>query len=76
LIEGLQDAPFKPDEAGLAQAYFRSELALTAFGADVLAGRADHAARNRVDRWWGGTHLTNDALWRFDAEKKRLIAPS
>ena len=19
-----------------------------------------------IDRWWGGTHLTNDKLWRWD----------
>jgi hypothetical protein len=48
---------------------------LTAFGADVLAGLADHATRNTIDRWWGGTHLTGDALWRFDAGTQRLITP-
>ena len=19
-----------------------------------------------IDRWWGGTHLTNEHLWRYD----------
>ena len=26
-----------------------------------------------IDRWWGGTHLTNDKLWRWDAEAGRLV---
>ncbi len=75
LIEGLAAAPFEPEEAGLDQAYFQSEPSLTSFGEEVLAGGADHAAKNEIDRWWGGTHLTNDALWRYDAEAQRLIAP-
>jgi hypothetical protein len=32
-------------------------LALTADGAAVLAGHADHVALNGVDRWMGGVHL-------------------
>ena len=32
-------------------------LALTAAGADVLAGRADRVALNGFDRWLGGLHL-------------------
>ncbi len=75
LIEGLTGAPFRPGDTKLAQAYSQSTLALTAFGAEVLAGRADHAAYNRIDRCWGGTHLTNDSLWRWDAQKKELIPP-
>lgn len=72
LIEGLAGAPFRPDERGLDQAYFRSALMLTPFGQEVVAGRADHAGYNRIDRWWGGTQLTNDALWRFDPISRQL----
>lgn len=75
LIEGLEGAPFRPDGSGLTQPYFRSKLALTPFGVEVLAGHADHAARNKIDRWWGGTQLTNADLWRFDAAAQRLIPP-
>jgi hypothetical protein len=74
LVEGLEGAPFKPAGA-VDEAYFRSAVTLTPFGADILAGRADHASRNRIDRWWGGTHLTNEALWRFDPDSLRLISP-
>jgi len=52
------------------------ELALTAAGADVLAGRADRVALNGFDRWLGGLHLrAEDGLWRWDAERGGLVAP-
>jgi hypothetical protein len=76
LIEGLEGAPFRPENAGRGSAYFASEIRLTAFGEAVLEGRGDNAGLNRIDRWWGGTHLANDRLWRFDGESGRLIAPA
>jgi hypothetical protein len=75
LIAGLDAAPFQHDVPELAKPYLTSLPTLTPLGADLLAGRADHAAANRIDRWWGGTHLSNDVLWRWDAEAQRLIAP-
>lgn len=74
LVKGLDGAPFI-GETGMDQAYFQSVLRLTPLGEEVVAGRADRAAHNTIDRWWGGTHLTKDALWRFDAGAQRLIAP-
>jgi hypothetical protein len=76
LIEGLAGAPFRPEGASLASSYFQSELRLTTFGEAVLECREDNAALNEIDRWWGGTHLTNNRVWRFDAEEERLIAPA
>jgi hypothetical protein len=47
---------------------------LTDFGADVLAGRADHAGVNGIDRWVGGVHLTGTApAWRWDRGAGRLV---
>jgi hypothetical protein len=46
-------------------AYKRSRLSLTDFGKAVLAHQEDFARHNPIDRWWGGTHLTNDNLWRW-----------
>jgi hypothetical protein len=40
-------------------------LSLTEFGEAVLAGKEDFSRHNPIDRWWGGTHLTNDRLWRY-----------
>jgi len=46
---------------------------LTDVGADVLAGRADHAALNDLDHWLGGVHLTGtDPAWRWDTDAGRL----
>ena len=45
--------------------YLRSRLSLTEFGKAVLAGQEDFSRHNPIDRWWGGTHLTNDRLWRY-----------
>lgn len=76
LIAGLNGAPFRPAKGPLLSPYLHSELKMTAFGRSVLEGNADHTAENKIDRWWGGTHLTNASLWRFDAEWERLIAPA
>jgi hypothetical protein len=44
----------------------RSRLSLTDFGKAVLAHKEDFSRHNPIDRWWGGTHLTNDNLWRWN----------
>lgn len=81
LLEGLALGP-KPAVAGLDdelrtidhgnhrarhEVYLRSRLSLTEFGKAVLAGEEDFSDHNPIDRWWGGTHLTNDRLWRYGA---------
>jgi hypothetical protein len=44
-----------------------TRLRLTATGARVLAGEADHVALNGVDRWIGGVHLQGHQVpWRWD----------
>ena len=53
-------------------AYHRSRLSLTEFGKAVVAHKEDFSRHNPIDRWWGGTHLTNDRLWRWDPV---LVAP-
>ena len=32
-----------------------------------VAHKEDFSRHNPIDRWWGGTRLTNDRLWRWDA---------
>ncbi|WP_234679393.1 hypothetical protein [Bradyrhizobium monzae] len=81
LLEGLALGP-KPAVAGLGdelrtidpqnlrsrhEVYLRSRLSLTEFGKAVLAHQEDFSRHNPIDRWWGGTHLTNDRLWRYGA---------
>ncbi|KRR21118.1 hypothetical protein CQ14_21840 [Bradyrhizobium lablabi] len=79
LLEGLALAPV-PAVSGLAEwpftlvhnererlaRYKASRLSLTALGKAILAGTEDFSRHNPIDRWWGGTHLTNDRLWRWD----------
>jgi hypothetical protein len=80
LLEGLAHGP-RPAIAGLDdelrtlerenyrgrdEAYKRSRLSLTEFGKAVLAHKEDFSRHNPIRRWWGGTELTSDRLWRFD----------
>jgi hypothetical protein len=48
------------------KAGLRSRLSLTDFGRSILAHKEDFSRHNPIDRWWGGTRLTNDCLWRWD----------
>ena len=67
---------FSPQMGGPAlQRYLHEPIALTDFGREVLAGRVDHAKTNRIDRWMGGTHITNASLWRWDNHNHRVISP-
>jgi hypothetical protein len=89
LLEGLAHGP-RPAVAGLDdalrtletsnlrardEAYKRSRLSLTESGKAIVAHREDFSRHNPIDRWWGGTELTNDRLWRWDPAKRALIAP-
>ncbi len=89
LLEGLASGPMpaiagldpklatlaKHDARGRNAAYRRSRLLLTEFGQAVLAGREDFRRHNPIRRWWGGTLLTNERLWRWDRESRLLVAP-
>jgi hypothetical protein len=86
LLEGLAHGP-TPAVAGLDDAlrtirrenyrdrdaaYKRSRLSLTEFGWALVAHKEDFSRYNPIDRWWGGTRLTNDCLWRWTPA---LVAP-
>ena len=86
LLEGLAYGP-TPAVAGLDdglrkirkenyrdrdEAYKRSRLSLTEFGWAIVAHKEDFSRYNPIDRWWGGTRLTNDSLWRWNPA---LVAP-
>jgi len=75
LVAGLEGAPFQHTDPELAKAYLTSRLSLTSLGNAVLAGGADWTEHHTVDRWWGGTHLSEDTLWRWDVEAQALIPP-
>jgi len=54
------------------KAGLRNRLSLTPFGKSILAHKEDFSRHNPIDRWWGGTRLTNNRLWRWDPV---LVAP-
>jgi hypothetical protein len=47
-------------------AYQQCQLSITDFGRAVLRHEEDFSRYNPIDRWWGGTHLTNDRMWRWN----------
>ena len=75
-VAGLDEGPFTLEmhnDAARHQRYKQSRLSLTPFGEAILAGTDDFSRHNPVHRWWGGTELTNDHLWRWDpANRSRL----
>jgi hypothetical protein len=76
LIFGLGVAPFEKDELARYHRYQKSQVALTELGRAIVDGEADFSRHNPVHRWWGGTHLTNQRLWRWDPQDRSLVAPA
>lgn len=77
LLEGKAEIAFNPNMALIDwQRYIRGELKLTSYGQAVLRGDTDDRKHNGTDHWWGGTHLTDGRLWRWDAKSGQLVAPS
>ncbi len=76
-VSGLNEGPFKDVylHRERAERYEQSKLSLTELGQAILAGTEDFSRHNPVHRWWGGTELTNDRLWRWDATSQSVIAP-
>lgn len=77
-VSGLNEGPFSIEMMQYrkrAERYEQSKLSLTPLGKAILAGTGDFTRHNPIDRWWGGTHLTNDNLWRWDPDNKALVAP-
>jgi hypothetical protein len=77
-ILGLLDGPFDlalhADRTRHAR-YHQSRLSLSSLGRALLEGKDDFSAYNPIHRWWGGTLLTNENLWRWDAVNQKLIPP-
>lgn len=77
-VSGLEEGPFTlamVENHRHRKRYEQSRLSLTPLGKAVLAQSDDFSRHNPVDRWWGGTELTNDRLWRWDAANQALVAP-
>ena len=53
--------------------FARLRLHVTDDGEAVLRGEADRVELLGIDRWIGGTHLTRQDVWRWDADARRVI---
>jgi hypothetical protein len=81
-VQEREEAPFLGDGwfyrglAGLGPLVeTRDGLRLTDAGERVLRGESDRVELLGIDRWVGGTHVTADNAWRWDAAARRLVAP-
>ncbi len=69
LVQRTDGDPFAWPMGAMPDAAFLGQtLDVTPRGRAVLAGDADVAALPGVDRWLGGTHIREDAPWRWDPE--------
>jgi hypothetical protein len=51
-----------------------AEIAVTALGREVLAGRRDWPSVRALDVWLGGVHLEGDRpRWRWDRARRQLV---
>ena len=77
-VSGLGEGPFAEEmhkDRIRHERYVKSRLSLTPLGEAVLTWKEDFRRHNPIDRWWGGTRLTNDNLWRWDPKYRTVIAP-
>jgi redox-sensitive transcriptional activator SoxR len=66
--------PAAPPLSG-ANTFVRLPLRLTREGQRVLSAERDRVELLGLDRWIGGTLLTDDNLWRWDRERSTLAPP-
>jgi hypothetical protein len=77
-VAGLDEGLFTidmHDQADRHARYKQSGLLLTKLGKAIVAQADDFSRHNPIHRWWGGTELTNDRLWRWDPLNRALVAP-
>jgi hypothetical protein len=77
-VAGLDEGPFDDelhDATERHDRYRNSRLLLTSLGKAILAQADDFSRHNPLHRWWGGTELTHDRLWRWDPLQRVLVAP-
>jgi hypothetical protein len=55
------------------RAFATAPLTLTDAGRAALEGRFDHAQANGIARWFGGTYLKNEKLWRRDSTGQPVL---
>ena len=77
-IDGLNEGPFTMElhnDRERHRRYNQSKLSLTPLGKAILENKEDFTRHNPIHRWWGGTELNSDRLWRWDTANRALVAP-
>lgn len=74
-IFGLGEGPFDMSEEARHHRHRKGRVALTRLGRAIMEGEDDFSRHNPIRRWWGGTELTSERLWRWDRETRSLVAP-
>ena len=78
-IVGLPAGPFSlamHDREERFERWKTSTLSLTDLGRALVRGDADWSNHNPIRRWWGGTHLTDGSVWRWDPAARNVVAPT
>jgi uncharacterized protein DUF1835 len=76
LLETEDGAPLPaPPPLSHGRDFARLRLRLTPAGERTLRGEADRVELLGIDRWVGGTHVTPDSAWRWDADGLKLLRP-
>jgi DNA-binding transcriptional MerR regulator len=74
LVETGDGEPLSPaPPLGDPHRFVGQSIRLTAAGERVLAGEADRVELLGIDRWLGGTHLTDGKVPRWDPKRGRLL---
>ena len=75
LVETTGGDPLPPaPPTGDPHLFARLRLHVTVEGEAVLRGEADRVELLGIDRWIGGTHVTGENAWCWDADARRVIA--
>ena len=77
-VSGLDEGPFTLRDARRPRSSraIQTKQAVAHRARQGYSGRTEDFSRhNPIHRWWGGTELTNDRLWRWDPANRALIAP-
>jgi hypothetical protein len=77
LLESDDGTPLPPPPPlSDSRQYARLQLRLTATGEQTLRGETDRVELLGIDRWIGGTHITPDNTWRWEATELKLVRPA
>ncbi len=76
LLIGIEEKEFSldlHDDIKRYKKFNNAYLELTPFARSILAQKENFLSKNLINRWWGGTKLENNQLWRWDVENFKLI---